>query len=223
MPGKLVVCPTPIGNLEDITLRTRRALHDGDWDLDDLRTAAADLAGIDPPALERLRRVTWGSVAIVLLLGFVVYALIGAIANVGLQTLIDELKQADTTWLLAALLFSPVIQVAQAFSTMGASVLPVRFVPVLMLEYAIGFIALAVPSSAARVAFLLWAAAFVSSGKGLSACRWSSTPATDASPKLPSALFNTQLGQSLSGASERILAPHFRQIPITVFMAAFPI
>src|ERR671918_393697 len=30
MPGKLVVCPTPIGNLEDITLRTRRALYEAD-------------------------------------------------------------------------------------------------------------------------------------------------------------------------------------------------
>ena len=30
MPGKLVVCPTPIGNLEDITARARRALHDAD-------------------------------------------------------------------------------------------------------------------------------------------------------------------------------------------------
>jgi 16S rRNA (cytidine1402-2'-O)-methyltransferase len=30
MPGKLVVCPTPIGNLEDITARARRALNDAD-------------------------------------------------------------------------------------------------------------------------------------------------------------------------------------------------
>jgi 16S rRNA (cytidine1402-2'-O)-methyltransferase len=30
MPGKLVVCPTPIGNLEDITARARRALRDAD-------------------------------------------------------------------------------------------------------------------------------------------------------------------------------------------------
>src|SRR3954465_10767239 len=30
MPGKLTVCPTPIGNLEDITLRVRRALYEAD-------------------------------------------------------------------------------------------------------------------------------------------------------------------------------------------------
>jgi 16S rRNA (cytidine1402-2'-O)-methyltransferase len=30
MPGRLVVCPTPIGNLEDVTLRTLSALRDAD-------------------------------------------------------------------------------------------------------------------------------------------------------------------------------------------------
>jgi uncharacterized membrane protein YbhN (UPF0104 family) len=41
---------------------------------------------------------------------------------------------------------------AKAFATLGASFRPLRFGPVLMLEYAIQFIALAVPSSAARLA-----------------------------------------------------------------------
>jgi len=35
---------------------------------------------------------------------------------------------------------------------------------------------------------------------------------------LPSALFSTHLGQSPSGTSEKILAPHFRQILITLIM-----
>ena len=82
----------------------------------------------------------------------VAYLLIAAIAGVDLQQLRRRAAEADTVWLLAALLLAPVVQIAQAFSTMGASILPVRFVPVLMLEYAIQFIQLAVPSSAARVA-----------------------------------------------------------------------
>jgi len=35
---------------------------------------------------------------------------------------------------------------------------------------------------------------------------------------LPSALFSTHLGQSPSGTSEKILAPHFRQILITLII-----
>jgi uncharacterized membrane protein YbhN (UPF0104 family) len=42
--------------------------------------------------------------------------------------------------------------VVHAFATLGASFRPLRYGPVLMLEYAIQFIALAVPSSAARLA-----------------------------------------------------------------------
>jgi len=44
------------------------------------------------------------------------------------------------------------IQVPQAFSTIGACIHAIRYGAVLMLEYAIQFVALAVPSSAARVA-----------------------------------------------------------------------
>jgi uncharacterized protein (TIRG00374 family) len=131
---------------------TRRAVRDGDWDLDDLRTLAAQRVGIEPPALEKIRRVSWGSIAMVVVLGIVAYTLIAAIANVGLQSLVDELKQASPAWLIAALLLSPTIQMAQAFGTIGASIREVRYLPALMLEYAIQFIALAVPSSAARVA-----------------------------------------------------------------------
>jgi uncharacterized membrane protein YbhN (UPF0104 family) len=131
---------------------TRRTVRDGDWDLDDLRRRAAEAVGIEPPALEKVRRVTWGAVLMVVVLGIVAYTLIAAIANVGLQSLVDELTQANPWWLVGALLVSPSIQMAQAFSTMGASIREVRYLPVLMLEYAIQFIALAVPSSAARVA-----------------------------------------------------------------------
>ena len=131
---------------------TRRAVRDGDWDLDGLMTRATAVTGTEAPELEQLRRVSGKSIAIVALVSFLAYGLISALANVGIQSLWDELKSADMVWLATALLLAPVSQIPQAFSTMGASVRDLLFAPVLMLQYAVQFIQLAVPSSAARVA-----------------------------------------------------------------------
>ena len=131
---------------------TMRDVKDADWSLKDLREAAASATGIEPPKLERIRRVTVRSVLTVVLIAVFAYAIIAALAGVDLQQLVDELQSADKVWLWVALLLTPVVQVFQAFSTIGASIHPVRYGPVLMLQYAIQFIALAVPSSAARIA-----------------------------------------------------------------------
>jgi uncharacterized membrane protein YbhN (UPF0104 family)/tRNA A-37 threonylcarbamoyl transferase component Bud32 len=132
--------------------QTRHAIGDQDWDLDDLRKACADAAGVEPPKLAQLRRVSLRSVGVVVLVGLVAYAIISAVADVGLANLIEEFKAADLGWLAVALALSPVVPMAKAFATLGASFRPLRFGPVLMLDYAIQFIALAVPSSAARLA-----------------------------------------------------------------------
>ena len=78
--------------------------------------------------------------------------MISALAGIGIENLWDELKSADMVWIVTALLLAPLSQIPQAFSTMGASVRDLLFAPVLMLQYAVQFIQLAVPSSAARVA-----------------------------------------------------------------------
>ena len=52
MPGKLVVCPTPIGNLDDLTPRVRDALVNADFVAceDTRRTGTLlDRLGISPP------------------------------------------------------------------------------------------------------------------------------------------------------------------------------
>jgi uncharacterized membrane protein YbhN (UPF0104 family)/tRNA A-37 threonylcarbamoyl transferase component Bud32 len=130
----------------------RHAIGEQDWELEDLRKACAEAAGVELPKLARLRRVSIQSIGAVLLIGLVAYAIISALANVGLANLIDEFKAADLGWLAIALALSPAIPMAQAFATLGASFRPLRYGPVLMLEFAIQFIALAVPSSAARLA-----------------------------------------------------------------------
>ena len=129
-----------------------REVKKRDWQLEDLRLAAEQETGSAPRDLEQLRRVTWGSIGKLVLIGLVAYALLSAVSNVGLDTIVQEFQSADKAWLLAAIALTPVAQVPQAFSTIGATTYPLRFVPSLMLQYGIQFIALAVPSSAARVA-----------------------------------------------------------------------
>jgi uncharacterized membrane protein YbhN (UPF0104 family) len=131
---------------------TRRAIKGQDWNLKALRELVADRTQSEVPPLEPIRRVTWRTLAKFAVAGFLAYALVSAFANVGIDTLIQEFQEADVTWLVAALLLAPISQIPQAFSTMGATLLPLRFSPSLMLQYGVQFIALAVPSSAARVA-----------------------------------------------------------------------
>jgi uncharacterized membrane protein YbhN (UPF0104 family) len=131
---------------------TRRSLKDAGHDLDAIRDRAAAEAGTEPPKLEPLRRVTIGSLLTIALLLLAAYFVFTAISSVGIDQVVDELEQADTAWLWTALVTVPLVPVAQSFGTLGATTLPLRLGPVLALEYAIQFIALAVPSSAARVA-----------------------------------------------------------------------
>jgi uncharacterized membrane protein YbhN (UPF0104 family) len=130
----------------------RRAVKAADWDLSDLRDGVSEATGVTQPKLQQLHRVTWTSVVMLVVLVFVAYAVISAVQGVGLDTLVSEFQSAQWSWVIAALLLSPVIQVGLAFATMGASVRDVRFGPVLALQYAIQFLGFAVPSTAAKVA-----------------------------------------------------------------------
>ena len=63
---------------------TRHAVRAQDWDLDDLRQLASEAAGVELPKLEQIRRVTWASIVMLAVIGLVAYAVISAVANVGL-------------------------------------------------------------------------------------------------------------------------------------------
>jgi uncharacterized membrane protein YbhN (UPF0104 family) len=129
-----------------------RAVKERDWDLEELRVMAEQETGTAPPGLEQLRRVTWGSILKLALIGFAAYAVFTAVSDIGLQTIAEEFQDASKGWLVAALLVTPFAQLPQAVATLGATLRPMRYWPVLMFEYGVQFIALAVPSSAARVA-----------------------------------------------------------------------
>ncbi|MDP1877392.1 MAG: lysylphosphatidylglycerol synthase transmembrane domain-containing protein [Actinomycetota bacterium] len=123
-----------------------------EWTLAELREAAAQRASVKVPPLIQVRRVTAKSIGIAALIVFMAYTLIGVFAGVDLATVVDELKSANMALLAVALVLSPTIGAALALSTLGASPEPLRYRAVVMLEYAIQFIALTLPATAARLA-----------------------------------------------------------------------
>ena len=58
-----------------------REVKKRDWELEELRVAAEQETGSAPKELEQLRRVTWGSIGKLALIGLVAYALISAVVE----------------------------------------------------------------------------------------------------------------------------------------------
>jgi uncharacterized protein (TIRG00374 family) len=121
-------------------------------DLDELRRLAAGAASVEEPHLAKLRRVSSGALVRAALLVLAGYFLITTFAGVDRAELADALSAASVPLLIVALLWGQLPRFAQAESTRGACPRPIAYGPVALLQFAITFVNLAIPSSAARVA-----------------------------------------------------------------------
>ena len=135
-----------------LSRRVRKAVSEGEWSLKDLTAAAIEIAGVEPPKLEKLQRVTPKSILLTVLLVVFSYLIVTKIAGADFSAIAEALASANYWWLLAGLIVAPTAQVAFSFGTLGASMVPLRYFPVLMLQYAIQFIAVVLPATAARLA-----------------------------------------------------------------------
>ena len=130
----------------------RRAVKEAGLDIDALRSAAAGVIGVDEPAMVELRRVSPRTLITVALMVMVAFALVTTLGNVGLDEILDTLDRADPVWLVVGLVAAQLPFLSQAVSTRGACPRPLPFGPVAMLQLAIAFVALAMPSTAGRLA-----------------------------------------------------------------------
>jgi uncharacterized membrane protein YbhN (UPF0104 family) len=135
-----------------LTPQLRRELKQSDLDVSELRSAAATAAGLDDAELAKLRRASLGGILQTVLIAVAAWVIISAVANIGLETLVDEFSEANWAWLTAALVLAQAAPVGLAFATLGATVHQLKLLPVIALQYAVTFIGLVVPSTAARVA-----------------------------------------------------------------------
>jgi uncharacterized membrane protein YbhN (UPF0104 family)/tRNA A-37 threonylcarbamoyl transferase component Bud32 len=120
-------------------------------DLKKLRTAAAEATGQPVPDLAPLRRVRPKDILMTAALAFAAYLLIGQLADIGFRTIIDQLREADPAWLIVALLLAQSTFIANGISVRGGLAEPLPLLPCIVLQSAMKFINLTVPSSAGRI------------------------------------------------------------------------
>lgn len=131
--------------------RLRAALDAADLDLDDLRARTATAAGVDEPGLAKLRRVSARNVIQAALMAFAAYYFISLLAGIDFAELADALRDASVAVLLIALVFGQVPRLAQAESPRAACPRPLPYGLMVLLQFAITFVNVAIPSTAARV------------------------------------------------------------------------
>ncbi len=130
----------------------RRSLKAADIDIDDLRKLAAARAGVEPPELVKLRRVSIWSVVQIGLLVFATTSIITIATSVDWEQVGSTLVHASWGWLAAALVIGQFARIGQAAATLGTVPVRLPFGPVYTLQLAMGYMNIALPSSVGRMA-----------------------------------------------------------------------
>ena len=132
------------------TLRSR--VRNNKLKIKDLRKETAVALGIDVPVTEQLTRVTWKSVLMVVFVSFAAYTIIGGLAEVGFDTIVDTLADARWGLVVMGLVLAASTNWTDAISLKAVSPKPVPVGVTTVEQFAIGFVNIAVPSAAGRVA-----------------------------------------------------------------------
>jgi uncharacterized membrane protein YbhN (UPF0104 family)/tRNA A-37 threonylcarbamoyl transferase component Bud32 len=120
-------------------------------DLKQLRTAAAAATGQEAPEVAPLHRIRLKDLALTAALVFAAYLLISKLAALGFGTIAHELRDADLAWVVVAVILAQATFIGSGISVRGAVMTPLPLLPCVILQSAIKFINLTVPSSAGRI------------------------------------------------------------------------
>jgi uncharacterized protein (TIRG00374 family) len=119
--------------------------------LKDLRAAAAAATGQAAPEVAPMWRIRPKDLLLTAALIFGAYLLISKLAAIGFGTIAHEVAKADPAWVVVALILAQSTFIASGVSVRGAVMTPLALLPCIVLQSAIKFINLTVPSSAGRI------------------------------------------------------------------------
>jgi uncharacterized membrane protein YbhN (UPF0104 family)/tRNA A-37 threonylcarbamoyl transferase component Bud32 len=134
-----------------LTPHLRDLARSNEVDLKDLREQAAKATGQEVPEIVPLRRMRPRDFLLTGLLGVAAYLLITQLAKIGFGTIAHELGRAQIAWIVVGLIIAQLTFVAGGVSFRGAVPTALPLLPCAVLQSAIKFINLTVPSSAGRI------------------------------------------------------------------------
>jgi uncharacterized membrane protein YbhN (UPF0104 family)/tRNA A-37 threonylcarbamoyl transferase component Bud32 len=134
-----------------LTPHTRDLARSHEVGLKSLRDAVGKATGTPVPEVAELHRVRPKDVLMMAALVIAAYLLIGQLADIGFDTIADELREAEVAWVLLGLLLAQAAFVGSGISVRGAVAAPLPLLPCVLLQSAIKFVNLTVPSSAGRI------------------------------------------------------------------------
>jgi uncharacterized membrane protein YbhN (UPF0104 family)/tRNA A-37 threonylcarbamoyl transferase component Bud32 len=117
----------------------------------ELRAAAAAATRTPEPELVPLRRVRPKDLLTMAALIVAAYLVITQLAEIGFGTIFSELEDAEPVWVVIALILAQCALVGSGISVRGAVPAPLALLPCVVLQSAIKFVNLTVPSSAGRI------------------------------------------------------------------------
>ncbi|MGI9646470.1 MAG: flippase-like domain-containing protein, partial [Ilumatobacteraceae bacterium] len=117
-----------------------------------IRSPLVERLGVDEPKLVDVKRVSVQDLVVVFFAIVAVNALISQIAQVGFDTLVEELKNASIGWLIVAFIIKLLGYSTAYMGIKSAVTQPVPYAPTVLLQSANSFVGLVVPSTVGKVA-----------------------------------------------------------------------
>ena len=119
--------------------------------IDDLRSDLSTRLEVEEPELAPIQRVTWSKIVMLVFALLAANALISQIADVGFDTIVEELQNASAGWLVAAFIVKLLSYSTAYFGLRAVVPKPIPFAPTTLLQSAKSYVGLVVPSMVGRV------------------------------------------------------------------------
>jgi glycosyltransferase 2 family protein len=131
--------------------RTLRAAANVKSTLTSLRDTITDRTGVAPQPPAEIARVQWRDLVQTGLVLLAAYALLTTLAQLDWSTVLDSWADANWAWILLGLVIAQGTSAADSVSTMSMVTTRLPLFPLMMLQYAIKFVGLAISATMGRI------------------------------------------------------------------------